>query len=65
MQKSRGHITFTGKHEYFALDNGQVYRAPLAGYITTDGYRSGARYEGPSIKWLQTYFAALPEPLFV
>lgn len=45
--QSTGHKMNLGKWEYFTFSNGDLYRAPLANPIMTDGYRGGARWEAP------------------
>ena len=54
MTLSKGHVGWidcsNGKYrlEYFIHKNGELYRAADYGYIDTEGYRSGARWEGPA-----------------
>jgi len=43
MEQSTGHKMNLGKWEYFTFSNGDLYRAPLANPIMTDGYCGGAR----------------------
>lgn len=54
---SKGHIANIGEFEYFTLDSGDLYRAPLANPIMPDGYRGGGRWEAPvhmAAEWLDT-----------
>ena len=45
MEKSKGHVAFIGKSEYF-IHGTDLYRAPIKdSYIDVYGYRSGARFE--------------------
>lgn len=55
--QSKGHQANIGKFEYFTLESGELYRAPLANPIMTDGYRGGARWEAPvhmAKDWMET-----------
>jgi len=46
MEKSRGHIGFIGKWEYFVhQESGHLYRALRNNYVGINGYRVGARFE--------------------
>lgn len=55
--KSRGHIGFSGNHEYFTLDSGDVYRAENSSYFgfagNEKGRRVGARFESTKTAWSQ------------
>lgn len=57
MTRSLGHIAFAGRFEYFRLESGDVYRAPIANPIRCDvAVRNGARFVGTrawSASWLE------------
>jgi hypothetical protein len=49
VEKSKGHLEFIGKFEYFIGPNGDLYRAPTdVGYIQPTGYKSGGRRVAPA-----------------
>lgn len=45
LPKSKGHVGFIGKWEYFYNEKGNLYRAPKENYIDIYGVRVGARFE--------------------
>jgi hypothetical protein len=49
--KSKGHLEFIGKHEYYVNSEGQLYRAPISSPVMTDGYRSGRFESEPRKDW--------------
>ena len=55
MDKSKGHIIFHDKYEYFEISNGDVYKAPKDHFIMTDGYRSASRFECTKAAWPLRY----------
>lgn len=47
MDKSKGHLAFVGRFEFWQL-NGYIRRSTLSvTYIGRDGYRTGGRLQGP------------------
>lgn len=44
-ETSNGHKAFLGTFEYFLIETGELYRAPLANPLGVDGYRQGGRFE--------------------
>ena len=50
-ERSKGHIGFSGRWEYFWINKRVVMRAPRDGYIDVMGYRSGARFESTAEAW--------------
>ena len=54
MERSVGHLGFSGKHEYVQVGD-DVYRAPLcAPIMVSNGIRGGLRFEG-SLAWWREY----------
>lgn len=61
-QKSKGHVTFLGRFEYFKISNDDLYRAPKDKPVDINGYRMGARFESAAWladRWLATLKKAL------
>ena len=45
--RSLGHVAFAGRFEYFVVDGGDVYRAPVENPMRCDvAIRNGARFVG-------------------
>lgn len=47
---SIGHLAFIGPFEYF-IHHGEIYRAPKANPLDTNGIRQGARFECFPAQW--------------
>lgn len=65
--KSKGHIAFIGPFEYFTIETGDVYRAPIENPLDIYGFRQGARFECTAVtkdmclKLARQAFAPEPE----
>jgi hypothetical protein len=58
MIQSKGHIAFAGRFEYFALDSGDIVRAPVECPLRCDvPVRNGARFVGTAA-WAKYWLAA-------
>ena len=49
--RSRGHIKFSGPHEYFRAGNGDIYRASISDVMDMDTGQRAGRFEATATAW--------------
>lgn len=43
--KSKGHVCFFGRFEFFRAADGSLFRGTVSSYLGVDGYRADGRFE--------------------